>query len=324
MFSRAIMSRLDRTGLALTLGLLAMSLASTAQATLLWYDGFATPTYVPDTSNATPLNGQSGGTGTFFTGPWADAPGNDHHVDATSLPHGDLVPGAVLIHPSVGGSAVGTDTPGGCCDTARDARQLSSPWDGFTNPDGTFYMGFLVNYGVGPTIHHRVLEMWDGDQGNDSNRNLQLGYSEFTGVGTADGAGKHMGISVHDSNANSNVNQDLIGGPVFQSDGKTHLMVLRFDLSNSGNDRIRAYLDPIGTAEPGSAAADISVGEFLVDRMGAVTDFTFGDTQKASAIDEIRVGTTFADVANLTTPEPTSFVLLGMGAMSMLLLGRRK
>jgi hypothetical protein len=133
-----------------------------------------------------------------------------------------------------------------------------------------------------------------------------------------------MGISVHDSAANTNANLDLIGGPVFQSDGKTHLIVLRFDLSNSGNDRIRAYLDPIGTVEPGSAAADISVGEFLLDRMGAVTDFTFGDTQKASAFDELRVGTTFADVANLTVPEPMSFVLLGWGAIGMLLLGRRK
>src|SRR4051812_41304470 len=282
MVSRAMMSRLVRTGVALLVGLLAVSLSSPAQAALLWYDGFATPPYVPDTSNATPLNGQSGGAGTFFTGPWAHAPGNDHHVDATSLPHGDLVPGLVTINPSVGGSVVGTDTPGGCCDTVRDARLFSTPWGGFTNPDGTFYMGFLVNYGLGPTIHHRVLEMWSGDQGNDGNRNLQLGYSEFTGVGTSDGAGKHMGISVHDSNDSSNINQDLIGGPVFQSDGMTHLMVLRFDLSNSGNDRIRAYLDPIGTLEPASASADISVVEFLADRMGAVTDFTFGDTQKAS------------------------------------------
>ena len=67
---------------------------------------------------------------------------------------------------------------------------LSTPWGGFTNPDGTFYMGFLVNYGLGPTIHHRVLEAWSGDQGNDGNRNLQLGYSEFTGVGTSDAASR--------------------------------------------------------------------------------------------------------------------------------------
>src|SRR4051794_7537729 len=179
MFSRAMMSRQGGTGVALVVVLLGMSLSRTAQATLLWYDGFAIPPYVADTSNATPLNGQSGGTGTFFTGPWAHAPGNDHHVDATSLPHSDLIPGVTTINPSVGGSAVGTDTPGGCCDTARDARIMSSPWDGFTNPDATYYVGFLVNYGVGPTLHHRVMEMWDGDQGNDGNRNLQLGYSEF-------------------------------------------------------------------------------------------------------------------------------------------------
>lgn len=326
MYSRATMRCLSRRGLALGVGLLAVSLGSTAQAAQLWYDGFATPPYVPDTTNATPLDGQSGGTGSFFKGAWSHQSGNDHHVDATSLPHNDLPPNLATINPSVGGSVVGTDTPGECCDTARAARMMNTPWDGFTNPDGTFYMGFLVNYGLGPTIQHRVFEMWDGDHSNDSNRNLQLGYSEFTGVGTSDGAGKHMGISVHDSNAATDPpQQDLIGGPVFQSDGMTHLMVLRFDLSNSGNDRIRVYLDPIGTIEPASAAADFSVGEFLADRVGAITDFTFGDTQKASAFDELRVGTTFADVANLkAVPEPVSVVLLGWGAIGMLLLGRRR
>ncbi len=307
MMSKAIIDRVGKTCAGLTLGLATITLTSSAQASLLWYDGFATPPYVPATSNATPLNGQSGGSGTFFTGAWSHQSGNDHHVDATSLPHNDLIAGVTTINPSVGGSAVGTDTPGGCCDTARDARIMSSPWSGLTNPDGTFYVGFLVNYGLGPTIHHRAWEMWNGDHGDDGNRNLQLGYSEFTGVDTADAAGHHMGIQVRDSSTNTDVNQDLAGGPVFQSDGKTHLMVLRFDLSNSGNDRIRAYLDPIGTVEPATAAADISVGEFLADRIGAVTDFTFGDTQKASAIDELRVGTAFSDVANLTTtPEPAS------------------
>src|SRR6188472_2692517 len=156
MVSRATIRCLGRTGAALLLGLLAVGLGSPARATMVWYDGFATPPYVPDTSNATPLHGQSGGAGTFFTGAWSHQSGNDHHVDATSLPHGDLIPGVTTINPSVGGSVVGSDTPGGCCDTARDARIMSSPWGGFTNPDGTFYMGFLVNYGLGPTIHHRV------------------------------------------------------------------------------------------------------------------------------------------------------------------------
>ena len=112
---------------------------------------------------------------------------------------------------------------------------------------------------------------------------------------------------------------------------KTHLVVLRFDLSNDDaefggvGDRIRAYLDPVGTIEPASAAADISGIDFLADRIGAVTDFTFGDTKRASAIDEYRVGTTFADVANLQpAPEPTSIVLLGLGAAGAGLVVRRK
>ena len=140
-----------------------------------------------------------------------------------------------------------------------------------------------------------------------------------------------MGISVHDSNTGNNINQDLVGGPVFQSDGRTHLIVLRFDLSTDDaafggvGDRIRAYLDPVGTSEPASAAADIGGIDFLADRFGAITDFTFGDTRRASAFDEMRVGTTFADVANLQpAPEPASIVLLGLGAIGLLAMARRK
>jgi hypothetical protein len=306
-----------------------VSLGSAASANQLWYDGFATPPYVAGNI----LNGQSGGTGTFFTGPWQDQSGNDHHVSSTDLPNGNQqMAVGTTIHPSVGGSVVGTDTPGTCCDTARDARLFTAPWDGFTNPDGTFYMGFLVNFGVGPTIHHRVLEMWDGDQGSDSNRHLQLGYSDFTGVGTAVGTtDRNMGIQVVDSGTNNTINQDITGAPTFQtSGGRTHFVVLRFDLSNDDaalggvGDRIRMYLDPLGTTEPAAANADISKIDFLADRMGAITDFVFGDSAKAAAFDELRVGTTFADVANLQVPEPTSFVLLVLGAIGVLRFGRKK
>jgi hypothetical protein len=310
-------------GLAALAGCLVAGSGGTAKAALLWNDPVAIPPYVAGSV----LNGQSGGTGTFFTGAWAVAGTNDHHVAATSLPAfgQPLAAGGALIHPQSGGSIVGTDTSAGGNDTARDARLFSSPWDGFTNPDGTFYISFLANFGVGPTMHHRVVEMWDGDQNNDGNRNLQLGYSEFTGVGSGASPNTQMGISIHDSNDATNHNADLIGGPTFGADGKTHLIVLRFDLSNSINDRVRAYLDPIGTLEPASAAADISVGEFLADRMGAVTDFVFGNNSgHPSAMDEIRVGDTFADVANLTVPEPASFVLLGLGAIGFGVMARRK
>src|SRR5262245_34894122 len=106
MFLNNLKPRLGVLAFAATLGAIVASVGTTARAAVLWYDGFATPPYVAAPSNATPLDTQSGGTGAFFTGPWSHQSGNDHHVDATSLPHGDLIPGVTTINPSVGGSVV--------------------------------------------------------------------------------------------------------------------------------------------------------------------------------------------------------------------------
>ena len=137
-------------------------------------------------------------------------------------------------------------------------------------------MGFLVNFGTGPTEHHRVFEMHTGASLEDSNRILEFGYSTFTGIGTTMSLKVNNGTPVKLS---ENVN--------FHSDkGTTHFAVLKFEMSTTGNDVISAYLDPVGLIEPATPSAQVSVAAFTADSMGPV-NFVFG-TGGLPAFDELR------------------------------------
>lgn len=311
----------------------ALSLASSAQADLLWYDGFTLSSeggdYVVATINdegvdlGPDLGGQSGGSGTFFTGPWVAAGYPDPatfqntKVTATGLTRSGL------IAPAVGGSTYNTPHFGGCCFESRTSRIMAEPWAGFTNPDGTFYVSFLVDFGTGNPNdpHHRVFEMHEGGFDDGANRNLQFGISSFTGVGNL------LALRVRDSNDNSENNAVLsenanLTDLAYQG---THFVVLKFEMSNSGDDVISAFLDPVGTSEP-APSASISVGEFLADRMSTLVQFTYNDVP-SGYFDEMRVGTTFADVANNTVayvPEPASLSLVGLAALGLVCTTRRR
>lgn len=349
-------------------GLLAACAAGTSQADLLWYDGFSAADYATGA-----IAGQDGGAGTFFKSnsgtPWEQAGSDAHNVIDTSL----TKPG--LIHPSAGGSVKDND----CCGRVRQV--MTDPWvPGRNSPTGTFYIGFLGNWGGGapdlldyrpeymdprpivydgngntvPDVHFRSLEMWNGLvasptwAGNpDSSVHLQLGFSTFgnfgpstmlTGVdANADGVEDIVGIQpklslkVHDDTGGdmgtgSDITQVLNpNSPLeFRNDGMTHCIVLRFDLSNDPkSDRVRAYLDPMGMSEPAVASADISGIDFTADSMGAISNYVFNtDAVNLPQFDELRVGTTFGDVACMV-PEPTTAGMLLVGVLG-LLIKRRK
>jgi hypothetical protein len=283
---------------------------NSAHGTSLWYDGFSTS---PGDYTVGTVQGQSGGTGSFFTGPWGQPSVDNQLIDGTSLTRPDQ------LNPSIGGS-LGDSYVG--VTTGRVERLFTQPWAGALSPVGTFYMGFLVNYGSGDTVHHRALEMWEGDAANDANRNLMLGYSEFVGLGT------HLSMEVTDSSSGQGVIKTLSENLAFQDDGATHYMVMRFDLSPApGADQVRVYLDPKGTSEPAVASAMFSAADYIsggldlqLDRMGGISDFIFSGTpQVAPKMDELRVGTTFADVAGLTSvPEPATMGMLGVSGLALL------
>lgn len=314
--SRKFVQHLVRFGLAILGVCLVASGAGRTEATVLFYDGFDTS---PGqyTSGAS-IGGQSGGTGSFFVNPWIQPAGDDLLVLPTSL----SVPNQ--LQPSIGGS-LGDNDVTGCCITGRESRLLTQPWSGRNAPEGTFYMGFLVNYGTsvnGNDPHHRVLEMWAGDAADDANRVLQLGYSAFTGT---EGPNHTMAIKVKDSATSTEVLSVLSENLQFGNDGQTHCMVLRFDLSNTASsDSVKVYLDPIGTSEPALASASISGIDLLIDRMGGVTEFSFTGEEKSAVMDEMRVATTFAEVALCGVPEPGAMVLAAVCGVAGLGLKRQR
>lgn len=94
--------------------------------------------------------------------------------------------------------------------------------------------------------------------------------------------------------------------------GETRLLVTRIDFTE-GIDTVRLYVDPVGD-EPVVADAELAFGSF--NNMTVVSLTGPG----ANSLDAIRIGTTWADV---TVPEPSSFVLAALGIFAGLALVRR-
>lgn len=101
--------------------------------------------------------------------------------------------------------------------------------------------------------------------------------------------------------------------------GQTVLLVLRADYLNPGVDTFKLYINPTGQTEPGSPNATMSYDIGTQNGLG----LNVFNGAKAS-FDEIRIGTTWADVVPGLVPEPTTFALVGLGMLGALVIRRRK
>jgi hypothetical protein len=274
------MARGLKLGRAAILGVCAMLASSScAFAVQLYYDPFNIgPDPAAGQYTVGPVSGQNPTIGPtpFFTGAWST------QVDAAN--------GAVQAS---GLSYLGVPAPGGsqvANPNSRPQRSLSTPWTSTTT--GTYYLGFFANFGqgagtAGNDMGYRAIE-FRGDAGAFQFNIAYNTYSSAIGPQQQDPTTAQMFLGL-------NGDHILDGAPdSFTRDGLTHLLVVRFNLSaTTASDSISVYLDPTNSVEPDLPAASVSGIDFTFSSMGGMT--LFGGSGTFPALDELRVGTTFAD-----------------------------
>jgi hypothetical protein len=282
---------------------LALSMASSSQAAVLYYDPFNT--------GASPASGQysvaplvpSVGAGQnptvgptpFFTGAWemASADVNGTKVQAQGL--------SFLGSPASGGSLAVSLDANNVPVSSRAGRRLSTPFT--TTTVGTYYMSFLTSFGgvgVSPTstnrddVAHRAIEMWTdtGSVGNDANLAFRVGYMSYNGNFNS------LPPSEAPLKAGPTGNTEVViqGGPssFLADNGATHLIVLKFTMSDQNlADSIELFLDPTENDEPVIANASWFNINFTLGSVSGPVQF--GGAGTPMVFDELRVADTYID-----------------------------
>lgn len=231
-----------------------------ARAELIAYDPF-------DAVPGLPVLGQDGGVG--FAGPWE--PGGFNAGDNLSY----VVQPGSLSYPGLATSANHAETGANQTMLQGVTRTFNSPLDATNStiylsvllrPDGVLNEGAFNGY-FGLYLN--------GGLSNDLQDDLFIGKPGADAIN--DYVVEHRGGF---GQVSSGVNAVV---------GETALLVLRADFQ-AGNDRFTLYVNPtVGAGEPSSGAVKIDLDLFNV------TGLTLYSTG-AHAVDEIRVGTTYADV----------------------------
>ncbi len=268
--------------------------AGSAHAALLAYEGFAQTAQT--ITAATPLSG-SGFSSIAVPGGNPVTP----TVDAAGLSYSNLsVTGGKSLIAAPAGNSNG-DT--------RYILNLTPP--GVTTSDAVTYLSFLLQTDtdfraeIGLASNSGFNSGWGG-VGVIRNAGV-LRYTFGTGGGVVD---------------NSSVTST---GSSAYTPHQTELLVFKIDRTNPSNMVLSLFVNPasLGGAEPGTPTLTTTLagggGNSKLESLRVFfNEFTGGANQMS--LDEIRVGTTFADVTPV--PEPGSMGLLVLGA-SLAMLRRR-
>lgn len=260
----------------------ALALApSLASAALISHESFTG--YTAGQLTANPAPSVAG-----YTGNWTSTQtSNRPSAVAGSLTYGDP------LYAGSSGGAVTALTSG----NARATRVFDSSLVVTATTQDTRYLSFLFQATPGGTPY-QALELHDVSN-SDANRNFNIGH-----ISNAPLNGTQYGFGA------DNLNYTSLGMNV---DNGVHLFVVKFDLSSTLNsDSFTVWIDP-NLGGPGDPAGGITLTgqELTWDRL-SLGDFG----TNAAGWDEIRWGTTFADVT--TVPEPSVTFLGGLCMLGIL------
>jgi hypothetical protein len=238
-------------------------------------------------------------TTTGFTGAWTDMANTNSQVNSTSL--------------SVSDPGYNISTVGGDIGSSGDSR-VGRTFDStalVAGTTGTVYMSFLMQFTL-PNTNYEALELSGGTPGtydDNGTRNIQIG------IGGDFGGNTTVGIRTNDGTTQQAA---AFAGT---ADTSAHLYVLKFTLSG-GTDSLTAWLDPNLTGA-GDPTGGITISSFVLRSTDMLGVGNFNNNSVGPQIDNFVMGTTLADVTG-AVPEPTTWSLLGIGALALLVTARRK
>ena len=311
-------------------------------AALLVYEPFD---YVAG-SELTNLNGGEG-----FAGDWTGRNNSDGAVPATST----AIMGSSLAHPTHPG---GLPTQGGSLlinglsGTAEPAREFSAAARAAISSSSTTWVSFLAQR-QGETTDPNTTNLPNNPYPRGVNvsffRNDLATNSEVVGLGNSSNATDNTwSIIPLGGGGNREGSYDPAGG--VQGGGSTTVGATTFPWENlqwavfridhlAGNDNVYLWLSPDPTVEPSIASANatiLSTDTNAIDysNIGALRPFVGAQQGTVGAanwrpagelvLDELRVGTTYADMTRTSViPEPSSLALVSLTALA-LLSGRRR
>lgn len=288
-----------------------LSFPIAAHATLFVYEGF------DYAAGANALNSKNGGTGYSA----AYSSNNNADVVSGSLEYTDALGNHLTTlgnHAFMDSTTVGDPNAASPVSIAPNRNVTTTPFTNLSDA-APLYISFVGQQTAGD-LRDVTVSLFAVNNGTfGTQERLSIGHGNPSALNATDG-NQNWGayaVAVGQNGAYSNTPATT------QS-----LIVVRVDLNVSGAlDRFRVYVNPNMDAEPTTADAESSSYDFLVGweeinriRMragGSSSSLGLGASQLA--VDEIRVGTTYADVTPI--PEPTSALLGSLGA-AFLISGR--
>ena len=177
------------------------------------------------------------------------------------------------------------------------------------NGTGTTYISFLMRFG--------------GTLETNDQFSLQLAVADNDTSFSRTGVRDDTSTAPNDVSFLANNSSSVYPVPeVIVTAGTTYFVVLKLDVGGSGWTNASLWLDPTQLTEAGEGAADAiraQTNNNVLNYLGF--KFQQPDSGDSFDLDEIRIGTTWSDVA---VPEPSAWMLLAAAGTFFVITRRRR